>query len=295
MKTNTPTTTPAPERADIPIDKLRPFERHPYRVRDDEDMQALIESVREHGILNPVIVRPLDGGEYEIISGHRRIHAARRAGLETVPALIYALDRDAAAVALVDSNLHREHILPSERAFAYKLKMDALSVKGKRNDLTLSQAATRTDTAAEIGGKAGESRDQVFRYLRLTKLIPEILEYVDDCRIALTPAVELSYLTEGEQKDLLETMESEGCTPSLSQAQQMKKLSQAGELDMDRIFELLTAPKANQRDNLKIPIERIREFFPKHYTPAQMESAIVKALESQRQREQLRRAERDSR
>lgn len=205
----------------IPIKNLHPFKDHPYKVLDDDEMNMLVESIQEHGILSPIIVRPLENktDEYEVISGHRRLHAAEKAGITEVPALICALDKSAAAIAVVDSNLHREHILPSEKVFAYKLKMEALNQQGNRTDLTLSQVATKTDTAAEIGKQWGESRDQVFRYIRLTHLIPEILQYVDDGKIALTPAGEISYLTKEEQTDLLETIESEQCTPSLSQAQ----------------------------------------------------------------------------
>lgn len=215
--------------------------------------------------MSPLIVRPLENkaDEYEIISGHRRFRAAQKAGLLEVPALIYALDRDSAAIAVVDSNLHREHILPSEKAFAYKLKMDAMSRQGQRSDLTLSQVATKSDTAAEIGSQTNESRDQVFRYIRLTNLILQLLQMVDECIIAFTPAVELSYLAEQEQRDLLDTMESEDCTPSLSQAQRLKKLSQDGCLNMDMIFVILTEEKANQKEKLKIPMERVRNFFPK--------------------------------
>ena len=237
-------------------------------------------------MLTPLVVRPLANGEYEVISGHRRLHACKKAGIETVPALVYAIDRDAAAIALVDSNLHREHILPSEKAYAYKLKMDAISRQGKRTDLTLSQVATKLDNAADIGKQNGESRDTVFRYIRLTNLIPGILEKVDEGKIALTPAVELSYLAEAEQKDLLETMESEDCTPSLSQAIQLKQLSQAGKLDMDTIFGILTQPKANQREKISFRADEVRKFFPKNYTPVQMQEVILKLLgEYQRKRQ----------
>ena len=205
----------------LPVDKLRPFEGHPFQVKDDAEMDQLVWSILTQGLLTPITVRPLENNEYEVISGHRRLHACQKAGIKTVPALNYALDRDAAAIALVDSNLHREKILPSEKAFAYKLKMDAMSRQGYRTDLTLSQVATKLDTASEIGKAVGESRDKVYRYIRLAELIPEILTMVDEGKIAFTPAVELSYLTKQEQKDLHETMESEDCTPSLSQAIQM--------------------------------------------------------------------------
>ena len=207
----------------LPIEKLRPFENHPFQVKDDDEMEQLVWSVLTQGILTPLVVRPLENDEYEVISGHRRLRACQKAGIETVPALIYALDRYAAAIALVDSNLHREKILPSEKAFAYKLKMDALSRQGQRTDLTSTQVGRKLESAEMIGEQCGESKNQVRRYIRLTELIPQILSMVDAGKIALTPAVELSYLTGQEQQDLLETMESEDCTPSLSQAVQMKK------------------------------------------------------------------------
>ena len=275
-----------PTIAQISTAKLHPFPAHPFKVQDDEDMEQLTQSIQMQGVLTPLVVRPLENGEYEVISGHRRLYACRKAGIQTVPALVYAIDRDAAAIALVDSNLHREHILPSEKAYAYKLKMDAISRQGKRTDLTLSQVATRLDNAADIGKQNGESRDTVFRYIRLTNLVPGILEKVDEGRIALTPAVELSYLTKAEQKDLLETMESEDCTPSLSQAIQLKQLSQAGKLDMDTIFGILTQPKANQREKISFRTDEVRKFFPKNYTPAQMQEVILKLLgEYQRKRQ----------
>lgn len=271
----------------LPISQLHPFEGHPFKVQDNEEMDALMESIQTGGILTPLIVRPLEEeNEYEVISGHRRLHAAIKAGMETIPAFITPMSRDAAAIALVDSNLHREHILPSEKAFAYKLKMDAMSRQGQRTDLTLSQVATKLDTAAEVGKAHGESRDKVFRYIRLTNLIPGILNMVDEGKIALTPAMELSYLTDEEQRDLLETIESEDCTPSLSQAIQMKQLSQAGNLTMDRIFAIMTQPKANQREKISFRTDEVRKFFPKNYTTAQMQEVILKLLgEYQRKRQ----------
>ena len=226
-----------------------------------------------------------------MISGHWRLHACQKAGIEAVPALIYALDRDAAAIALVDSNLHREKILPSEKAFAYKLKMDAMSRQGQRTDLTSTQVGRKLETAEIIGEQSGESRNQVRRYIRLTELIPEILRMVDAGKIALTPAVELSYLTGQEQQDLLETMESEDCTPSLSQAVQLKKLSQSGELNMDKVFEILREPKANQQEKISFRVEDLRKFFPKTYSVARIQERILKLLEAdcrKRQRSQER-------
>ena len=272
----------------LPIEKLRPFEGHPFKVKDDAEMEQLTESILTQGLLTPIAVRPIENNEYEVISGHRRLHACKKAGIKTVPALIYALDRDAATIAMVDSNLHREKILPSEKAFAYKLKMEAMSRQGQHTDLTSDQVGPKL-TAAAIA--EGESASQVKRYIRLTELIPEILQMVDDGKIALTPAVELSYLAKQEQQDLLETMESEDCTPSLSQAIQMKRLSQAGELDIDKIFEILREPKANQQDKISFRTADIRKYFPKSYSSARIQEHIIKLLEAdyrKRQRAQER-------
>ena len=274
----------------LPIQKLCPFENHPFQVKDDDEMNQLVWSVLTQGVLTPLVVRPLENDEYEVISGHRRLHACQKAGIETVPALIYALDRDAAAIALVDSNLHREKILPSEKAFAYKLKMDALSRQGQRTDLTSRQVVGKLETADLIA--ENESGRQVQRYIRLTELIPQILSMVDAGKIALTPAVELSYLTGQEQQDLLETMESEDCTPSLSQAVQLKKLSQSGELTMDKIFEILREPKANQQEKISFRVEDLRKFFPKSYSVARIQERILKLLEADCRKRQLSRGER---
>ena len=262
----------------LPIQKLRPFENHPFQVKDDDEMNQLVWSVLTQGVLTPLVVRPLENDEYEVISGHRRLYACQKAGIETVPALIYALDRDAAAVTLVDSNLHRENILPSEKAFAYKMKMDALSRQGQRTDLTSRQVVGKLETADLIA--ENESGRQVQRYIRLAELIPQILSMVDAGKIALTPAVELSYLTQQEQQDLLETMESEDCTPSLSQAIQTKKLSQSGELNIDKIFEILREPKANQQEKISFRVEDLRKYFPKTYSVARIQERILKLLEA---------------
>lgn len=272
----------------LPVDKLRPFDGHPFQVKDDEEMNQLVWSIITQGILNPITVRPLDTGEYEVISGHRRVHACAKAGIDMIPALIYSLDRDAAAIALVDSNLHREHILPSEKAFAYKLKRDAMNHQGK----TSPQVGEKLLTAEKIGLDSGDSKNQVLRYIRLTYLIPEILRMVDEGQIALTPAVELSYLTESEQRDLLETMECEDCTPSLSQAQQMKLLSQRGELTMDRIFDMLRSPKPNQQEKISLDYGQLRRYFPKSYTPRDVLNAILRLVEADYKRRQQRREER---
>ena len=270
----------------LPIQKLRPFENHPFQVKDDDEMEQLVWSVLTQGILTPLAVRPLENDEYEVISGHRRLYACQKAGIEMVPALIYALDRDAAAVALVDSNLHREKILPSEKAFAYKLKMDALSHQGASRQLGEKWSVSQLSEAGT------DSERQIHRYIRLTELIPQILSMVDAGRIALTPAVELSYLTGQEQQDLLETMESEDCTPSLSQAVQMKKLSQSGELNMDRIFEILREPKANQQEKISFRVDDLRKFFPKTYSVARIQERILKLLEADCRKRQLSRGER---
>ena len=267
----------------LPILQLHPFEGHPFKVQDNEEMDALVESIQGGGILTPLIVRPMDGkeNEYEVISGHRWLHAAIKAGMETVPAIVAPMSRDAAAIALVDSNLHREHIQPSEKAFAYKLKRDALTHQGK----TSHQVGEKLLTAEKIGRDGGDSMNQVLRYIRLTNLIPGILEKVDEGRIALTPAVELSYLTETEQAGLLETMESEDCTPSLSQAQHMRQMSSAGKLSIDVIFYIMTQPKPNQQEKISFKVDEIRRYFPKDYTAAQMTRDILKGLELlQRQR-----------
>ena len=258
----------------LSVEKLRPFEGHPFQVKDDAEMEQLVWSILTQGLLTPITARPVENNEYEVISGHRRLHACKKAGIETVPALIYALDRDAAAIALVDSNLHRERLLPSEKAFAYKLKRDAMNHQGK----TSPQVGEKLLTVEKIGMDNGDSKNQVLRYIRLTELIPKILAMVDENKIALTPAVELSYLNKQEQKDLLETMESEDCTPSLSQAIQMKKLSQAGELTMDRIFDILREPKANQQDKISFRMDDLRRYFPKSYSAARIQETILKLL-----------------
>lgn len=278
----------------IAIEKLFPFEGHPFKVQDNEEMNALIESIQEHGILSPLIVRPKENTEdkYEIVSGHRRFRAAVKAGIKEVPALIVPLDRDAAAIAVVDSNLHREHILPSEKAFAYKLKMEALSRQGKRSDLTSDQVGRKLETAEIIGQQADESKNQVRRYIRLTNLIPPILDMVDEKRIAFTPAVELSYLLPEEQRMLLSEMEYSDCTPSLSQAQRLKALSIQGLFTKEQLSAIMSEEKANQKERVKIPAHRIRKYFPKDYTITQMEETIVKLCEAYH-RKRLR--DRDSR
>lgn len=275
----------------IAIEKLFPFEGHPFKVQDNEEMNALIESIQEQGILSPLIVRPKENteDEYEIVSGHRRFRAAVKAGIKEVPALIVPLDRDAAAIAVVDSNLHREHIFPSEKAFAYKLKAEALRHQGKRSDLTSGQLGPKL-TVEKIS--ENDSATQVKRYIRLTKLIPHILDMIDKGRIAFTPAVELSYLQPKEQAMLLSEMEYSDCTPNLSQAQRLKALSMQGLFTKEQLSAIMSEEKANQKERVKIPVERIQKYFPKDYTTTQMEETIVKLCEAYH-RKRLR--DRDSR
>ena len=271
----------------LPIDKLHPFEDHPFQVKDDDQMEQLVWSILSQGVMTPIIVRPMGEGEYEVVSGHRRVHACQKAGIDAIPALIYSLDRDAAAIALVDSNLHREHILPSEKAFAYKMKLDAMNRRGQRSDLTSSQVATKLDTAAQIGKAQGDSRDKVYSYIRLTYLIPEILTKVDNGEIAMSPAVEISYLTEAEQYTLLDAMEQNDCTPSHAQAIRMKKLSQQGQLPEDMIYTIMEEEKPNQKEQIRLPRADFRKYFPPGYPEAKIRQDIEKALEllmRQRQR-----------
>ena len=283
---------PKKKAANIQVDKLRTFKGHPFKVLDDEDMDNLTESIKAQGIISPLIVRTIENtDEYEVISGHRRLHAAVKAGLSEVPALIYPLDRNEAVIAVVDSNLHRERLLPSEKAFAYKMKMDAMKAQGKRTDLTLSQAATKSDTAAEIGKSQNESRDQVFRYIRLTYLIPELLDKVDGGIIALSPAVELSYLSKEQQKILLDAMSLNDCTPSHAQSIRMKKQAQQNTLSSDGIYEIMSEEKANQTERISFKVQDLKGFFPKNFTQKQMTDTILKLLyEYNRKLERSRRS-----
>mgnify|MGYP002579774249 FL=1 len=258
----------------IPVEKLRSFAGHPFKVKDDAEMNALIESIQTQGILSPLIIRPIENTEeYEVISGHRRLHAAQKAGITEVPALIYALDRDAAAIAVVDSNLHREHILPSEKAFAYKLKMEALSHQGTSRQLGEKWSVS------QISESANESERQIHRYIRLTYLIPEFLEKMDKGEIALSVGVELSFLDESSQREVLEQCAINDCTPSYSQAWRMHKADREGSLTKAAIQTIMSEEKANQKARLKIPMERIRKYFPQSYTAAQIEDAVVKLCE----------------
>ena len=289
IKTNT---SPKKKAENIQVDKLHIFEGHPFKVLDDEDMDNLIESIRQQGIISPLIVRTIEStDEYEVISGHRRLHAAVKAGLSEVPALIYPLDRNEAMIAVVDSNLHRERLLPSEKAFAYKMKMDAMKAQGRRTDLTLSQLATKSDTAAEIGKSQNESRDQVFRYIRLAYLIPELLDKVDEGIIALSPAVEPSYLSKEQQKILLDAMSLNDCTPSHAQSIRTKKQAQQNILSSDSIYEIMSEQKANQTERISFKVQDLKGFFPKNFTQKQMTDTILKLLyEYNRKLERSRRS-----
>ena len=277
----------------IPVTKIRPFEGHPYKVLDNDEMNNLIQSIQEQGILSPILIRPIENtDEYEVISGHRRLHAAVKAGIKEVPAFIYAVSRDEAAVMLVDSNLHREKILPSERAFAYKMKLEAIKRQGARTDLTSSQVATKLDSATEIGNITGESRDQVYRYIRLTNLIPELLDLMDEGKIAFSVGVELSYLDDQTQYDLLSVIEEQECTPSYSQAWHMHKDFNAGTLTVESIENMLSAEKPNQKEYFKLPLEQVQKFYPKA-DKKQLEDYVMKALDYynkalQRQRQRNR-------
>ena len=268
---------------------LHPFPNNPFRVVEDEMLMELAESIKEFGIVTPIITRPMeDGNGYEVIAGQRRVRACELAGIDTVPAFVLPLDRDRAIITLVDSNIQRENILPSERAFAYKMKLEAMKRQGFRTDLTSSQLGTKLRTDDIVAQGFGVGKTTVQRFIRLTELIPPILQMVDEGKIALTPAAELSFLKKDEQENLLITMESEEATPSLSQAQRMKSLSQSGRLDMDAIFAIMTEEKGNQKETVKIGMEKLRKYFPKGTTPKQMEDTIIKLLERELQRKQNR-------
>lgn len=277
----------------IPVEELQPFEGHPYKVLDNEEMSELVESIREHGVLTPLIVRPLDEKEtkFEVISGHRRLHAAIRAGVKTVPAHInYDIDRDAASILVVDSNLHREHILPSEKAFAYKMKMDAMKHQGKRT--TSSQIATKSDTAAQIGAASNESRDQVYRYIRLTNLIPALLDKVDEGQIAFSVGVELSYLHKAAQEHIAELIKKDERTPSYSQAVRMHQyFTKMGMVPNEQIDAIMAEEKPNQREQIKLRRDKLSQYFPESYTDRQIMEDILAGLEllkRKRQRERNR-------
>lgn len=276
--------------SNIELSKLKPFEEHPFSIRDDEAMQQTVESVRAYGVLVPAIARPLEDGSYELISGHRRKRACELAGLSTMPVIIRDIDRDAATIIMVDSNLQRENILPSERAKAYKMKLDAIKRQGARHDLSSTQVAQKL-SVEKVAEEAGTSKDQVRRYIRLNELQPELQQMVDEGKIGMTPAVEISYLKPDEQRLLIETIDSEQATPSLSQAQRMKRLSQEGKLNDDSMLGIMMEQKKPENWNLSLPMDKIKKYFPRSYTPQRMEETIIKLLESwmkKRQRDQQR-------
>ena len=270
----------------LPLAELHPFQNHPFKVVDDEAMQRTVESVARYGVLAPTIARPRPEGGYEIISGHRRLHAAELAGLKTIPVIVRNMDDDAAVIAMVDANLQRETILPSERAFAYKMKLEAMKHQGQRTDLTSSQLGMKLQTMDIVGQATGDSRNQVHRYIRLTELIPELLDMVDQKQLAFNPAVELSYLSQPEQRELLDAMDYAQSTPSLSQAQRLKKLSQEGTLNLDTMRTIMSEIKKPELGNVTLKDATLRKYFPRSYTPRQMQETIIKLLEQWQKRHQ---------
>ena len=270
----------------IPIDALHPFTNHPFKVLDDEAMTRTVESIAQYGVLAPLIARPRPEGGYEIISGHRRQYAAKLAGLDTLPVIVRQMSDDAAVILMVDSNLQREHILPSERTFAYKMKLDALKNQGARSDLTSSQVGMKLQALDIVGQEAGDSRNQMHRFIRLTNLIPELLDLVDEKKISFNPAVELSYLDEAQQRDFLQAMDETQNAPSLSQAQRMKKLAQEGKLTYEAAFAIMGEAKKDELDKVVIKNDTLKKYFPRSYTPRQMEDVIIKLLEQWQHRQQ---------
>ena len=271
----------------IPIEELFPFKEHPFKVLDDESMQRTVESVAQYGVLAPLIARPRPEGGYEIISGHRRQHAAELAGLDTLPVIVREMTDDAAVILMVDSNLQREHILPSERAFAYKMKLDAIKNQGARSDLTSTQVAQKL-SVEKVGDDAGVSKDTIRRFIRLTNLIPELLDMVDEKKISFNPAVELSYLDESQQRDFLEAMDGTQNAPSVSQAQQLKKMAQCGEFTYEKAFDILGQEKKSEQDTVTIKNDILRKYFPRSYTPRQMEEKIIQLLDAWQKKQQRR-------
>ena len=271
----------------IPIGELFPFKNHPFKVLDDESMQRTVESVEQYGVLSPLIARPRPEGGYEIISGHRRQYAAKLAGLDTLPVIVRQMSDDAAVILMVDSNLQREHILPRERAFAYKMKLDAIKNQGARSDLTSTQVAQKL-SVEKVGDDAGVSKDTIRRFIRLTNLIPELLDMVDEKKISFNPAVELSYLDESQQRDFLEAMQDTQNAPSLSQAQQLKKMAQQGEFSYEKAFDVMGQEKKSEKDTVTIKNETLRKYFPRSYTPKQMEEKIIQLLDAWQKKQQRR-------
>ena len=273
----------------IPIDALHPFTNHPFKVLDDEAMTRTVESIAQYGVLAPLIARPRpDGDGYEIISGHRRQYAAKLAGLDTLPVIVRNMDDNAAVLLMVDSNLQREHILPSERAFAYKMKLEAIKNQGARSDLTSSQIGTKLRADEKVAQDSGESRNQIQRFVRLTNLIPELLDMVDEKKISFNPAVELSYLDESQQRDFLEAMDGTQNAPSVSQAQQLKKMAQCGEFTYEKAFDILGQEKKSEQDTVTIKNDILRKYFPRSYTPRQMEEKIIQLLDAWQKKQQRR-------
>ena len=273
----------------IPIDELHPFTNHPFKVLDDEAMTRTVESIAQYGVLAPLIARPRPEGGYEIISGHRRQYAAKLAGLDTLPVIVRQMSDDAAVILMVDSNLQREHILPSERAFAYKMKLEALKNQGARSDLTSDQVGQKLWSVEQVASDAGESKTQIQRFIRLTNLIPELLDMVDKKKISFNPAVELSYLDESQQRDFLEAMRDTQNAPSVSQAQQLKKMAQQGEFSYEKAFDVMGQEKKSEQDTVTIKNETLRKYFPRSYTPRQMEEKIIQLLDAwQQQRQQAK-------
>ena len=273
----------------IPIDDLHPFTNHPFKVLDDEAMTRTVESIAQYGVLAPLIARPRpDGDGYEIISGHRRQYAAKLAGLDTLPVIVRQMSDDAAVILMVDSNLQREHILPSERAFAYKMKLEALKNQGARSDLTSDQVGQKLWSVEQVASDAGESKTQIQRFIRLTNLVPELLDMVDEKKIAFNPAVELSYLDESQQRDFLEAMEDTQNAPSLSQAQHLKKMAQQGEFSYEKAFDVMGQEKKSEKDTVTIKNETLRKYFPRSYTPKQMEEKIIQLLDAWQKKQQRR-------
>ena len=272
----------------IPIDALHPFTNHPFKVLDDEAMTRTVESIAQYGVLAPLIARPRPEGGYEIISGHRRQYAAKLAGLDTLPVIVRKMSDDAAVILMVDSNLQREHILPSERAFAYKMKLKALKNQGARSDLTSDQVGQKLWSVEQVANDAGESKTQIQRFIRLTNLIPELLDMVDEKKIAFNPAVELSYLDESQQRDFLEAMEDTQNAPSFSQAQQLKKMAQQGEFSYEKAFDVMGQEKKSEKDTVTIKNETLRKYFPRSYTPKQMEEKIIQLLDAWQKKQQRR-------
>ena len=272
----------------IPIDELHPFTNHPFKVLDDEAMTRTVESIAQYGVLAPLIARPRPEGGYEIISGHRRQYAAKLAGLDTLPVIVRQMSDDAAVILMVDSNLQREHILPSERAFAYKMKLEALKNQGARSDLTSDQVGQKLWSVEQVASDAGESKTQIQRFIRLTNLVPELLDMVDEKKIAFNPAVELSYLDESQQRDFLEAMEDTQNAPSLSQAQQLKKMAQQGAFSYEKAFDVMGQEKKSEKDTVTIKNETLRKYFPRSYTPKQMEEKIIQLLDAWQKKQQRR-------